>query len=185
MDTHTQEALFDEMEKIALGVKQMHQPGLLTFQGLAGKYVTNDTIMKQNPAFAKKLGLSAGGKDALFMAPKQEFASAYGQHGDATYRAIKQHELTHYLRGKKGKMIRYGKPGLRGLGTTAREELAAHLTAAGRAKSPQIQQALARGVVPGTVQSVRAAYPRQRLRDVAMGGSLGKAVGRVRKLFRR
>jgi len=178
-------AFCDELEKIALSIKQVDQPGMLSLHGLAGKHVTHDTIMRENPAFAKQLGVSSTGKDVIFMAPKQEFAAAYGSHGDEARRAIKRHELTHYMRGKRGKMARLGKPGLRGLGVTAREELAAHLVPALRTKSPEIQKALAKGVLPGTLQSVRTAYPGQRLRDVAMGGKAGALLKRVGKFFRR
>ena len=108
MDDITIAAVFDELEKVALSVQQVHHPGLLSFQGLAGKYVNQDTL-KQNPALAKQVGVKPG-KGALFMAPKAEFVQMYGPQGEEAYRAIKRHELTHYMRGKRGKMQRVGTP---------------------------------------------------------------------------
>ena len=180
VDTHTQEAFFDEMEKIALGIKLVHEPGALS-SGLAGKYVTNGTVMRESPALAKKFGVSGTGKDLLLIAPKHEFQRAYPGFGDDAYRTIKQHELVHYMRAKKGKLARVGKPGIRGLASTAREELIAHAYPALRTKSPLTQQALARGIIPGTIASVRSAYPGQSLKSVAAGGTLG----RIARLFRR
>ena len=176
-------SLFDELEKIALNVQLIHEPGLLSTHGLAGKHVTNKTIMAENPGLAKTVNLKPG-RDALFMAPKSEFRAMVGQHGDEAYKATRRHELTHYMRGKRGKMARVGTPGLRGLGTTAREELIAHVSAL-KGRSIPVQQGLARGIAPGTLASMRSAYPGQKLRNVAMGGKAGNLLRRVGRLFKR
>jgi len=182
MNSVTESALFNELEKIALGVQEVTQLGTQQPTGLSNVYgsLIKNKEMVKDPELVKRIGLKPG-KDALIMAPKSTFVRDFGPNSEGAYKAVKQHELTHYLRGRRGKMARVGTPGLRGLASTAREELAAHLVPAMRAKSPEIQQALSKGVLPGTIQSVRAAYPGQRLRDVAMGGTLK----RIAKLFRR
>jgi hypothetical protein len=172
---------YNELEKIAISVQVVHEPGLLSEHGLAGKHVTHEKLMAENPALAKKLGIKPG-KDVLFMAPQAEYERLYGPQGREGYRAVKRHELTHYMRGKRGKMKRVGTPGLRGLGATAREELVAHISAM-RGRSDPAQLALAKGLVPGVVGSVRHAYQGQPLRQVAMGGTLGR-VGRFLRLVR-
>jgi hypothetical protein len=174
-------AFFDELSKVAVSVQEISEPGLLTTHGLAGKWVPHAKVIEENPALAKKVGLRTG-RDALFMAPREEFLRAYGPQGGEAYKAVKRHELTHYLRGKRGKMERVGTPGLRGLGATAREELIAHFEAM-RGRSPGVQKALAQSFVPGVVGSVRHAYQNRPLRQVAMGGTLGR-VARALRLMR-
>lgn len=78
-------------------------------------------------------------------------------------------------------MKRVGTPGLRGLGATAREELIAHLSSMKRRSLP-VQQSLAVGTVPGVLESVRSAYPGQRLRDVAKGGTVKRVLGLLKKV---
>lgn len=185
MNREEKEAMFlsfyDEVEKIALSIQRVHVPGMLA-QGVAGKHVKRETLMAENPALAKQFGVKTG-KDILFIAPESDYTKAFGARGKAGYKAITQHELTHYLRGKRGKMKRFGTQGLRGLGATAREELIAHLAPVVRARDPGVQKALSAGVLPGVVASVRHAYKGQPLRQVALGGTLGR-VGKALKLIK-
>jgi len=179
-------SFFNEMEKIALGVQEVTQLGAQQppgFPTVYGSLVKNKEMMRY-PELVKRIGLKSG-KDALVMAPESTFVRDFGPNSGAARKAVKQHELTHYIRGRRGKMKRVGTPGLRGLGATAREEIAAYLTPALRAKSPEMQKALSKGILPGTVQSVRSAYPGQRLRDVAMGGKAGALLRRAGRFFRR
>lgn len=178
-------ALARELEKVAVSVKIQHEPGLLTTHGLAGKFVPEAAIRAENPALAASIGLPTG-KDALFIAPKEEFITALhgdAAKGDSAYRNIRRHELTHWLRAKRGKLEGTGKPGLRNVLRTAREEAIAQISGLKAVKDPAHRALLAKGFAPGVVGSVQHAYqPHGGVVSGALGGTLKPVAGLVERL---
>lgn len=92
----------------------------------------------------------------------------------ALSRAKLRHELTHALRDRAGKMERYGKPGVRGVLTTMREEALAYGKELGSLdKHPQLQTQVAQGTGPNFFTSLRAAHaPQGGVRKALLSGSL-------------
>lgn len=162
-------AFSDELEKIAAGPRVFHDPTLLTHAGLAGKYIAPEVIHSADPRAAMvRSAVAAHGKPIkpgqgfLAMAPLEQIRSSIAkpERTQAVYNATRRHEMTHWLRGKRGLMRGLGEPGLMNVARTAREELAAQLSglkARGMKEVPLIDKLKSLWVgVPG---SVRAAYP--------------------------
>lgn len=173
-------AFWSELEKIAAGPLVYHEPGLYKNNGLPGKWVSHADLWKENPALARQVGSDPNVvKDVVFLAPKSEFVEMHGERGEEAYKAVRRHEMAHWMRAKRGNMSRMGKPGIRGVGSTLREELVGHVSAL-KGRSPEVTQALAQGIIPGAVRSTQAAYRGTTLRKAALGGSFGKALRAVR-----
>ena len=90
--------------------------------------------------------------------------------GAAADRSIKRHELTHWLRFKKGKMKHVGKPTIRGVATTVREEFAAHRGQMSRLPKTVPWHRKVLGIVAGTKASTQAAYPKGILKTLLTRG---------------
>lgn len=177
----------DELAKIALDVGVHHEPrGTLAQTGFIGKWFPPETVEK-NPILQQ---VGKGKPHVLALPQKEDFKDLLRSRPDfvgnpekleeaaqAAYKSSRRHELTHYLRSKKGKMARYGKPGVRGVLTTGREELAAYVQGAKPFKkvSPKAHQEVIAGIPSGVVGSVRTAYP-EGVGKALMGGRLGSAL---------
>lgn len=185
----------DELLKIASDIKVHHDPvGTMRQTGFVGKYFSPARVAEE-PVLQ---GISGGKKHVLALPAREDFTDLLKNRpdfvgdpeglrtaSDAAYKSSRKHELTHYLRGKKGKMDRYGKPGVRGVLTTGREEVAAHLQGLKPYKrSEKMMSQASQGVIPGVVGSVQSAYP-QGIRKALLGGTLGKALGLGGRLLRR
>ena len=186
----------DELVKISTELKVHHAPvGALAQHGFVGKYFDPEAV-KSTPVLQQ----AAQGKKHLLVLPqKADFRTLLEgrrdyigkpelveRAGNAAYQSSRRHELTHYLRQKKGKMARYGKPGVRGLLSTGREEAIAYskgLSPLKRISEKSYVEGM-KGVIPGTIGSVRQAYP-QGLRAAAMGGRLGGLIRAGKKLIGR
>lgn len=170
------------MKKVAAGPYVYHEPGAM-MSGMTGKYVTHEDVMK-HPEIAKNIGYR-GNKGTLIMAPVEEITRAAGgdkARGKSLYDATRAHEMTHYMRGQRGKMKNVGKPGLVGIASTMREELAANKRSL-KALPPEMRKNVKlRGIIGPSWASVRAAYPGQKMKDVAMGGGLGRLLRKARLL---
>lgn len=124
------------------------------------------------------------GKSSVVLMPTRE---SMGRHFDSTttndlWHSMLRHENTHYLRDKAGKMEALGKPGLRNVLRSAREEALAyaegasskHLSDAAKTKSIH-------GIGPSTAFSVTHAYaPSGGVRKAALGGRLGAGLRALR-----
>lgn len=190
-------AFHDELLKIALDVKVIDIPGL-PHGGIHKKL--DSTTPPEVHALAK------GRKELIGLRPRPEIRSALdaevgtalsnsqkGLLSDATYQSMRRHELTHYMRGRKGKLEGIGKPGLRNLARTAREEgIAYHqgLKPVRKAlESGAFEPALKKRLEAGTgaalgqnfMHSMNHAYPAG-LRRAALSGTLKPLLPLAEKL---
>ena len=186
----------DELTKISLEIKVHHEPpGTLAQTGFVGKYFSPETVAKE-PILQQ---VSGGKKHVLALPQKEDFKQLLQHRPDfigdpekveqaaqSAYQSSRRHELTHYLRGKKGKMERYGKPGVRGVLSTGREELAAYGQGLKPFKKmgPKAVAQGAMGVPGGVMGSIRTAYP-EGIRKAMMGGQLGSALQAAKKAVTR
>ncbi len=170
----------DELEKTALDVRLSTVPGM---GACVGKYFKPEMVAQHGVLQE----VAKGRPHLVVQKPLEEFRTMLsGQRDyvnnpellDAASRAAqgmtRKHELTHYLRSKAGKMEGYGKPGALNVLRTAREELAGHRTGlrAFSKMDAKTQGEAAKGVVPGTMASLRQAYP-QGLWNAVLGRSGG------------
>jgi len=169
-----------ELEKTALDVRLSTVPGM---GACVGKYFKPEMVAQHGVLQE----VAKGRPHLVVQKPLEEFRTMLsGQRDyvnnpellDAASRAAqgmtRKHELTHYLRSKAGKMEGYGKPGALNVLRTAREELAGHRTGlrAFSKMDAKTQGEAAKGVVPGTMASLRQAYP-QGLWNAVLGRSGG------------
>lgn len=166
-------------EKVAIDIRRAVLPEM---GSVMGKYL-NPAQVAANPLAS---GLARGRPHLLVEKPLSELRAMAGnmrdfagkpelidQAANALQKNTRRHELTHYLRGKAGKMEGVGQPGLRNVLRTGREELIAYTKGvdAFDKMGPQYVSQAAKGVIPGAVASVREAYP-QGVAHAALGGTL-------------
>lgn len=183
------------IEKLGAGPDIVHVPGLQQ-AGLTGKFMPRrqaKRFYKQySGEMAKELGITGPPKkDVVFLSEEKELRKVIGKkvkgkgvpaaairgRAKGFYAAARAHELTHWLRAKKGKFKRVGKPGVRGVLSTGREELAAHVRSLKRLP-PALKAELAFGIPGGVMFSTRHAYGKP-LRKALMGGKAGKLIRKV------
>lgn len=101
---------------------------------------------------------------------------------DATYKQLRRHEMTHWMRGRKGKDLSTS-PGIRGVLRNAREELAATASQTKiKGVSPAITRTLQANMVPAALASVKSNYAHQGGPLKAMAqGSLKKVFGALKR----
>lgn len=156
-------AFVAELEKVAAGPKVIEDPSLLP-RGLAGLHVRRKTLDAHlhHPAIVEELARHGfqPGQDALYVPPAHQLQQLFGEHGPIAGKVVRRHEMTHWLRGRQGKLEGFGEPGLPNVLRTAREELAAHLSSL-RTKglSHARRGNLILGTPKGVIGSVKAAYP--------------------------
>jgi hypothetical protein len=75
------------------------------------------------------------------------------------YRSSRRHELTHWLRHKRGKLPTNPQVGLRGVGRTAMEEAIAYRQGLKRLKTWPGRLGAAAGIPGGIISSIRHVYP--------------------------
>ena len=171
MNPRTLSAFSDELEKIAAGPKIFHDPSLLQL-GLVGKYIPPSEIHSTKPQAEYLRNTIPGikpGQGLLAMTPRETIRASIAkpERANAAYNITRRHEMTHWLRERRGKMKGIGQPGLMNVGRTIREELAGHLSgirARGTAGVPFRDKAMS--VLVGVPASLKAAYPRGVLRAV-------------------
>ncbi len=166
-------------EKVAIDIRRAVLPEM---GSVMGKYL-NPAQVAANPLAS---GLARGRPHLLVEKPLSELRAMAGnmrdfagkpelieQAANALQKNTRRHELTHYLRGKAGKMEGVGQPGIRNVLRTGREELIAYTKGvdAFDKMGPQYVSQAAKGVIPGAVASVREAYP-QGVAHAALGGTL-------------
>jgi hypothetical protein len=171
----------DELQKIAAGPYVMEEPTFGTARNGTWAKLVKRRDIDANPAARKEIGALGvkPGRDIMVTAPDANIKAHFGEHAPAAKKALRRHEMTHWMRGQRGKMKRYGQPGLRGVATTLREEVAAHISSL-KGQAPAQQQQLAQGVIPGTMQSSRTAYGGSLRRGAASGGNTGRVLRALR-----
>jgi hypothetical protein len=124
------------------------------------------------------------GKSSIVLMPSKE---SMGRHFDSTttkdlWHNLLRHENTHYLRNKAGKMEGLGKPGLRNVLRSAREEGIAYAEGAGSKHLSDIAKTRATyGIGSGVASSLAQAYaPLGGPRKAALGGRLGAGLRALR-----
>ena len=153
-------------EKIAVGPAMMPNPGYGINNAIAAKYITAKSLLegqRTNPQIAQELK-SVNPKwkteGLILHAPKGAIKDAPFMTGPEMARALKRHELTHYIRHKKGLLPDdLGKLGPKGVATVFREELAAHRAMVKRVPKTVPLQAKLMAVINGTMASAREIYP--------------------------
>jgi hypothetical protein len=162
-------AFVDELEKIAAGpariVDEQLPPG--TAQYWQPHKV--DAVDAAHPQIGLKrhVGKRHG---ALLSGPSPQFPSF---EENAASRGLRRHELTHWLRDRKGKMTGVGKPGFGNVLRTAREEAVAYggeLKSLRRAGAPHMQPLSVMTIPKRFLGSMKAAYPKGILR-AALGAA--------------
>ena len=147
-------------EKIAVGpvVYKMTDADVAQNPALAGKYIPKKEIAR-NPDIAKNLdpSLKSLKKGLLIEKSPSYFGSTRFLSPNQQAKVVKDHELTHYIRDRKGKMNRLGDRGVLGVGSTMREELVAHKRSAKNLKIPLKNKV--KGILGGTLESTRQLYP--------------------------
>lgn len=181
-------AFFAELEKIAA-------PHLLEYDynpvehgpSPFAKYMTQQQFQQSSGhpiirAATEKRQVPAG-KPIVLMPSKE----SVGRHFDSTtakdiWHHLLRHENTHYLRDKAGKMEGVGKPGLRNVMRSAREEGIAYAEGAASKHLSDIAKTRAkRGIGIGVASSVAHTYaPLGGPRKAVLGGRLGAGLRALR-----
>lgn len=185
---HTFNSFLDELEKISIDLKMRPTTGI--GDGSLGAAYYPPAVLDKNPQL-KEL---AGGKSNLILHRPTTVADIQGalpqlspdeaaSYAKAHGRAVRRHELTHYMRAQQGHLDNYGAPGIRGMLSTGREEAIAYgkmLRPMDKA-SPKFGPMLAASFGPNMLTSMRNAYP-QGLRRAAISGTLSPLVPIAEKL---
>lgn len=203
MDEIILAACIDELEKIAAGPKIIHHdlriPGQES-KGPAGGFIPRGEYdrMQQGTHAIKNMPKVKGlkpGQDVVSLPPSKvmraELRKKMGSDvpksiSNDLYKMTRRHELTHWLRNKRGKMPLDAegrlKPGLRNVARTAREEAVANVAMLKGAKNKTMRRLTAATIPINVVNSVRGAYSDQGgvLRNAA-GGTL-KRIGKALRL---
>lgn len=182
-------AFFAELEKIAT-------PYLLEYDynpaehgpSPFARYMTREHL-QQNAAHPLILSATEkrpvpASKSSVVLMPSKESLGRYFDNTTAkdVWHSMLRHENTHYLRDKAGKMEGLGKPGLRNIMRTAREEAIAYAEGAGsRHLSDAAKARSIQAIGPNTSHSIHAAYaPTGGVRKAALGGRFGDALRKLR-----
>jgi len=154
-------------EKIAAGpvIYKMTDADVAQNPALAGKYIPKKEIAR-NPDMVKQLdpSLKSLKKGLLIEKSPGYFGNTRFLSPNQQAKVVKDHELTHYIRDKKGKMNRLGDRGILGVGSTMREELIAHTRSVKNLKIPFKNKA--KGILGGTLESTRLLYPQGILKGI-------------------
>jgi hypothetical protein len=164
-------------EKIAVGPAMMPNPGYGIHNAIAAKYITAKSLLegqKTNPQIAQELK-SVNPKwkteGLILHAPKGAIRDMPFMKGPEIERVLKRHELVHYMRHKRGQLPDdLGKPGIKGVATVFREEIAAHRASIKRAPKTVPTSAKVMSVVKGTMASAKEIYPQGILKAILRKG---------------
>lgn len=202
LPTQQIQAFSDELQKLALDLRVLDHPGLPVGGAAFDRRPSNPRAAQYHPQVQE---MAAGKNHLVALQPTADirqgfegvaspFTSAQKDLlADAQYKSNRRHELTHYIRGKAGKMEGVGQPGFRNLLRTAREEGAAYKEGVkpfrkvieSGAFSPtemrQLEANTGAHAGKGFVSSVRHAYP-EGLRRAALGGTLKPLLPLAEKL---
>lgn len=186
MNSWVAHAFSRELEKLALGVKHVVEPGLMQ-RGILAMYRTPE-MLQADPAQAVKQFVEKNPSKGLLLTTPREEVKAYmeaigkrvghkvtPQHVDAVMRSMKRHELTHYLQTRRGQKAM--QPGIRGvLRTAAMEAEAIKGGYKPISKLPLRSRLGYIGTAPlGVAQNVSLGYrPLGGVRKALLGGTLGR-----------
>jgi hypothetical protein len=154
-------------EKKAAGpvIYKMTDADVAQNPALAGKYIPKKEIAK-NPDIAKNLdpSLKSLKKGLLIERSAGDFPNTKLLSPNQQAKVVRDHELTHYIRDRKGKMNRLGDKGILGVGSTMREELIAHKRSTKSISIPLKNKV--KGILGGTLESTRLLYPQGILKAI-------------------
>jgi len=195
-------AFADEVEKIAASVVMSELPGLFSVQGFGAAYMNPERVARatqldpalaKHPAFSKAVKTK---KHLVLVPPKRELRAmaeavptikadpaAVDRLSEGLARGARRHELAHYKRTLRGKMEGYGKPGVRNVLRTLREEAIANISGVqGHKKMLPRERAIFAGEALKDVgRSTRHAYASEGgIRKALVGGTLGKLLRAAR-----
>tara|TARA_B100000131_G_scaffold132800_1_gene129389 strand:- start:5229 stop:5801 length:573 start_codon:yes stop_codon:yes gene_type:complete len=181
-------AFVDEMEKLAAGPLIVH----MSDPSSPGKHVKASTFLNNPPERLRQImaevpavrKAAEKGQSVLFLPSPEGLSKLYGPAGgQAAYNTMRRHEMTHWLRDRRGKMKGVGEPGLRNVLRSAREEMAAHLSQTRTRGLTGVQrEALGKLVGPGTIGSVKANYAYMGgARKAALGGTASKILKALKR----
>jgi hypothetical protein len=135
------------------------------------------------------------GRDVIQLPPADYYNSSMTPRlADLENRVLKRHEMIHWNNRQKGRFLRAGTPGVRGVLHTIGDEATAYIGGAKKyframdhLEGPELMRAAMHagttlaGGVPG---SLRTSYP-QGVGKALLGGTIGRTIGRIRKLVGR
>lgn len=174
-------AFVDELEKIAAGPRVIYDPEMRT-----GAQYWPPSFVDRVEAARPDIGVKAmvGKKHGALVGPHPSQFSHHPE-GAQAYKALRRHEMTHWMRDRRGLFGGVGKPGLRNVLRTAREEGAAYLSQRKALRNaPQIRRQSLVRLPKDFLTSMRAAYPAG-VGKAVMGGTLGKVVRPIAGLAKR
>ena len=160
------------MEKVAAGPLIIHveDPNLLNARAV---HITPEGLISQKEEahrtianrWPKAMDAAKSGR-AVILLPSVENLSKHPslspEDAKATYKQLRRHELTHWMRHRKGYRGMQVKPGIGNVLRNAREELAAHVSQVKtKGLNPSQKAAFKSAIIPGTLQSVSQNYSHQ------------------------
>ena len=186
-------SFWGELEKIAAGpfMIEVDDPSLLSGHALnvtAESFLKNpnDThrvIIKHWP---QALEAAKKGRGVVLVPSIKNLEQMPGMDPEsarANYKQLRRHELTHWMRKRKGYGGIESAPGLRNVLKNTREEWAAHVSQAvgTRGISDAHRKQIASAAWPGTMSAVAGNYAHMGgVRKAALGGNFGRALRALR-----
>lgn len=150
-------------------------------------FSTADTASKAQvrQLFPEAVEALEKGRGVILLPSKANLAQSPfldAEEADAAYKQLRRHEMTHWMRSRKGKDLSVS-PGIRGVLKNAREELAAAVSQTKiKGVPPEITRTLQTSVIPATLTSVKANYANRGGPLKAMTqGSLKKVFGALKR----
>jgi len=141
--------------------------------GIAAKYIQAKELLKleksspQGKAELAQVPSKWRQKGILLTSP-MKIPDMPNASGKDLARSLKRHELTHYIRSQKGKLDHIGKPSIKGVLHSVREEVAAYRGQTSRLNVPRT--AKLKGTAVGVIGSVKALYPKGVLKTIIRKG---------------
>tara|TARA_Y100000034_G_C6905241_1_gene419815 strand:+ start:2302 stop:2880 length:579 start_codon:yes stop_codon:yes gene_type:complete len=184
----------NELRKIAAGPLVIDVDDISLLNGRAVHVLPDGILSPKSQAhhiirnkFPQAIAAAEQGKSVILLPSKKNLASSPyvgPDAADAAYNQLRRHEMTHWLRWKKGKKGMEISPGVRGVVRNAREEFAASVSQVKtRGLHPAQQKLMASQVIPSTVASVKGNYAHQGgVKKALMGGKAGKALRFLRRI---
>lgn len=146
---------------------KMTSMDILTNPNLSGKYVRPQEL-QANRSMAKLLDptLRSLKKGLIILRPADSFKFGPNSKisGKQAADILRKHEMTHYLRDKKGLLNNVGKKNIRGIFSTIREEGAAQFRSMKGLKMSKAKKA--GSAVAGVIGSLKYLYPKDIIKSL-------------------
>jgi hypothetical protein len=188
------DAFWEEVEKLSYGPQIVEHP----FMGTPGMPVAAQLPGRLSETRNPALGLTPG-RDAILLPTKEkllEISGGNSDFADMNRKSMRRHELKHWMNDSTGRFPRSRGQGVRGVLSSLADEATAYASG-----SRPYLRAMVNKTLPDNVRhaaavtlggqwgqdlpfSMRNIYP-EGVGKALMGGTLGRAVGRIRKLVGR